>query len=151
MTESEKIAKRLQEVLIDGNWVASTNLKDQLSDITWQQATHQIQSNNTIALLAFHIGYYVAGLLNVFKTGRLEIRDKYSFDCPPINCQEDWENLLKNIWKNSNELIKQIKNMDDDLLDKTFVDDKYGDYSKNLNALIEHTYYHLGQIVIQKK
>jgi len=34
----------------------------------------------SIAALTFHINYYVAGVLNVFQGGKLEIRDKYSFD-----------------------------------------------------------------------
>ena len=32
-----------------------------------------------------------------------------------------------------------------------FVDQKYGDYQRNIDLMIEHAYYHLGQILILKK
>ena len=46
------------------------------------------------------------------------------------------------------ELILAVKEAD---LSKTFVDEKYGSYYKNLNGILEHGYYHMGQIVILKK
>ena len=36
-------------------------------------------------------------------------------------------------------------------LERPFADSKYGDYQKNMNVLIEHSYYHLGQIALIKK
>ena len=99
MKLTTQIAKQFREVLLDGNWVAATNYKVQLSDLTWKQATTKIGSLNTIAALTFHINYYLAGVLNVFKNGKLEIRDKYSFDLPPIKSKEDWEKLLNQMWK----------------------------------------------------
>jgi len=36
-------------------------------------------------------------------------------------------------------------------LQETFADEKYGNYYRNLHGLIEHTHYHLGQIVLIKK
>jgi hypothetical protein len=32
-----------------------------------------------------------------------------------------------------------------------FVDEKYGTYLRNIEAMIEHSYYHLGQIVLIRK
>ncbi len=40
------IAKHLKEVYFGGNWTASS-LKDNLTDVTWQQATTQVYSFNT--------------------------------------------------------------------------------------------------------
>ena len=34
---------------------------------------------------------------------------------------------------------------------ETFADEKYGHYYRNLHGIIEHTHYHLGQIVLIKK
>ena len=66
----------------DGIWIANTNYTDQLSNISWKQAITKIGSLNTIAVLTYHINYYIAGVLNLFGGGDLEIRDKYSFRCP---------------------------------------------------------------------
>ncbi|MGN6163930.1 MAG: hypothetical protein ACTHOF_05245 [Flavisolibacter sp.] len=41
--------------------------------------------------------------------------------------------------------------MADSKLDEIFVDEKYGTYYRNLQGIIEHTHYHLGQIVLIKK
>jgi hypothetical protein len=36
-------------------------------------------------------------------------------------------------------------------LAETFSDEKYGNYYRNIHGIIEHTHYHLGQIVLIKK
>jgi hypothetical protein len=74
---------------IDGLWIANTNFKDQLSDVTWEQAVTKIGSLNTIAMLTFHIDYYIAGIINVFEGGDLEIKDKFSFDSSTIESRSN--------------------------------------------------------------
>jgi len=151
MKESLQIAKQFREVHLDGKWVVSTNLKLQLTDTTWQEATTKIEPLNTIAALAFHINYYVAGVSQVLEGGTLDIRDKYSFDMPPIESEQDWQNLLTKLWKDAERFAVLIEQLPDDKLNESFVDEKYGDYRRNLHVLVEHTYYHLGQIVLLKK
>ena len=41
--------------------------------------------------------------------------------------------------------------MPEEELSQGFVDEKYGTYSRNIDGMIEHSYYHLGQIVLIKK
>ena len=41
--------------------------------------------------------------------------------------------------------------MTEEKLNEHFVDEKYGNYQRNIDAMIEHSYYHLGQIVMIKK
>lgn len=151
MKRTTQIAKQFREVYLDGDWVATTNLKAQLSDITWEQATTKIGTLNTIAALAFHINYYVAGVANVLEGGPLTIRDKYSFDLPPIKSQKDWENLLNKMWSDAERFSTLVEAMPDEKLSEVFIDEKYGDYERNLHVIIEHTYYHFGQIVLIKK
>lgn len=151
MTLSQQIAKQFREVHLDGKWVALTNLKEQLSDVNWQEATTKIGSLNTIAALAFHINYYVAGLVRVFEGGPLDIRDKFSFDMPPIESEEEWQKLLSKLWNDAERFAQLVERMPDEKLQKSFVDEKYGNYYRNILAMIEHTYYHLGQVVIIKK
>ena len=145
------IANRLEEVLLNGRWIANTNYKEQLMAVTWQQAIQKIADLNTIAALTYHVNYYLAGILNVFEGRELEIRDQYSFDLPPIKNEEDWTNLLHEFLSNSEKFISRVKNMPDEKLDEVFVDEKYKTYLRNMEGVIEHSYYHLGQIVIIKK
>ena len=151
MENSNQIASRFKEVLLDGKWIANTNYKDQLSTITWKQATTKIGSLNTIAALAFHINYYIGGVLNVFNGGTLDIQDKFSFDSPPVLSKEDWENLLNDLCSNAEKFAKHVEQMSNEKLAEEFVDEKYGSYRRNIEGMIEHSYYHLGQISLIKK
>ena len=151
MENSNQIAKRFREVLLNGKWVANTNYQDQLENLTWEQATRQISSLNTIAVLTFHINYYIAGVLNVFEGGDLEIRDKYSFDLPEIKGKADWEKLRQELLENAEKFAKHLEQLPDEKLDEVFVDEKYGNYRRNIEGMIEHCYYHLGQISLIKK
>ena len=151
MENSSQLATRFREVLLNGKWIANTNYKDQLSKLSWKQATTKIGSLNTIAALAYHINYYLRGILNVFTGGPLEIRDKYSFDLPPISSKEQWELLVKDLLRNADLFANHLEQMSDEKLEEVFVDEKYGTYRRNIEGTIEHAYYHLGQISLLKK
>ena len=151
MKRNEFIANRLREVLLNGRWIANTNYKAQIESLTWQQATQQVENLNTIAALTFHIDYYLGGILTVFDGGGLEIRDKYSFDLPPIKSEADWRKLVERFLTNAEKFAKQVEQMADEKLEETFVDEKYGTYLRNIEGVIEHAYYHLGQISLIKK
>lgn len=150
MTLSSQIAKQFREVILNGTWVA-TNFKTQLANVTWEKATTKVENLNTIAALTFHIDYYIAGLMQVFQGGPLDIRDKYSFDAPPIKSQKDWEDRLQKLCNDAETFSKLIENMTDEALMQNFVEEKYGNNYINIQAMIEHCYYHLGQIVLIKK
>lgn len=148
---NKDLANRLREVLLNGKWIANTNFKEQITNTTWQQAIERVENLNTIALLTFHINYYLKGLLNVFEGGNLEIRDKYSFDMPEISCEKDWLNLVNEFISNAEKFIHHVEKMDELLLLQPFVKEEYGSYLRNIEAQIEHGYYHLGQISLIKK
>jgi uncharacterized damage-inducible protein DinB len=151
MSSVLQLSKRFREVLLDGLWIANTNFKDQLSDVSWELAVTKIGSLNTIAMLTFHIDYYIAGIVNVFEGGALEIRDQFSFDLPPIESQEQWEQLLNKLWTDSEKFATLLERIPDSQLDEVLVDKKYGTYQRNIDGMIEHAYYHLGQITLIKK
>jgi len=151
MSQPTQMASRFREVILNGTWIANTNFKHQLSDLDWKIATTQINDLNTIAVLAQHIHYYIAGIKNVFKGGTLDIRDQFSFDFAPIESQQQWETFLSKFWNDAEEFASLIELMPDEKLDEAFVDEKYGTYRRNIDGMIEHCYYHLGQIVLIKK
>lgn len=151
MARSEFISKRLKEVLLNGKWIANTNIKAQIESVSWEQAIQQVESFNTIAALTFHLNYYLAGIINVFKGGKLEIRDKFSFDLPPIRSESDWISLRDDFLSNAQAFIEHVEKMPDSIFDEPFVDEKYGSYQRNLEGVIEHSYYHMGQISLLKK
>ncbi len=151
MNISTQLAKRFQEVYLNGDWVANTNFKKALSDVTWQEAVREVGSLNTIAALTFHVNYYISGVLTVLRGGSLEIKDQYSFECPEIQSPAGWEALVNDLLANSEAFAEEIEKISDIQLREIFVDEKYGTYQRNIEGIIEHGYYHLGQIVLLKK
>jgi len=145
-----QIAKHFRDVHFGGNWTSS-NLKEALADVTWQQATTQVSSLNTIAALVYHINYYISAVAGVLQGEPLNAHDKYSFDLPPIHSDEDWKQLLDKMWGDAETFAGLIEQMPESKLGEVFVDEKYGTYYRNIHGIIEHTHYHLGQIVLIKK
>lgn len=144
------MAKHFREVYVGKNWTW-VNLKETLEGITWQQATTQVYSCNTIAALVFHINYFVCAAMNVLEGGPLDAHDKYSFDLPPIKSEEDWQALLNKLWADAEKFAALIEQLPEHKLWEDFTDKKYGSYYRNIHGIIEHNHYHLGQIVIIKK
>jgi uncharacterized damage-inducible protein DinB len=150
MNWSSQIAKLIRAVYSGGNW-CGVNLKDTLEGVTFEQATSKVYSFNTIAALVYHMNYYVIALIKVMQGGPLDAHDKYSYDCPPIQSQEDWEKLLDKLWSDGENLITLVEQMPDNKLQEIFSQEKYGTYYRNIHGVIEHLHYHLGQIVLIKK
>ena len=151
VNSSQVLARRLQEVLLDGKWIANTNYKEQIYSVELKDAIKSLHNLNSIALLAFHINYYLRGLNECFETGELNIRDKFSFDMAELKSHEDWDNLRVEFVSNAERFVKHVSKLNDSKLQEVFVDEKYGTYSRNIEGMIEHAYYHLGQISLIKK
>ena len=152
MTLNQQLAKQLRDLFLSGQWIGTNlNLKAQLDDVDVEMANAKYESLNTIALLAFHLNYYLEGVMNVFKGGTLDIKDKYSYDMLPITTQEEWETMRDNIYRNAEYFIYLVEQMQASQLADAFTDEKYGTYQRNLIGILEHSFYHLGQIVLIKK
>jgi len=150
MNLQAQIAKQFRDVHFGGNWTSS-NLREHLADVTWQQATTQVYSFNSIATLVYHMNYYVSAVLKVLQGAPLDASDKYSFDLSPILCQQDWEKLLDKTWADAEGFASMVEQLSEQKLGDTFSDEKYGNYYRNIHGVIEHIHYHLGQIVLIKK
>jgi len=151
MSKSKQLADRFREVILSGKWIAYTNLNEQLKDLNWMQATQSIGSLNSIAALCFHLNYYIAGTLEVFEGRDLTIRDKYSWDIPAITSENDWKDLKNKIKINAKLYAEHVETLSDEQLNESFSKIEYGTYQKNISGMIEHCYYHLGQVVVIKK
>jgi uncharacterized damage-inducible protein DinB len=150
MKLTSQIAGHFREIHFGGNW-SDSNMRDCLSDISLQEAVTKINDFNSIAALAYHMNYYVAAITKVLQGGPLDAKDIYSFDLPPLVSQDDWNALLNKSWKDAETMAVLIEQLPEEKCWDTFVDEKYGNYLRNLLGVIEHLHYHLGQIVILKK
>ena len=136
MNTPSQIAKQFRDVLFGGNWT-SVNMKETLADISWQQANTKFYSFNTIAILVYHMNYYVGVISKVLQGQPLD--------------GKDWEKLVQKTWNEAETFANLIEQLPDSKLEEIFINEKYGNYYRNLHGVIEHYHYHLGQIVLIKK
>ena len=145
------MSRRLREIFLTGTWIANTNYKEQITKTTWQEAVYKVHNLNSIAALTFHVNYYLEGLIQVLNGGALNISDKYSFDMPDIKNEHDWNDLVARFLKHAEQFSAQVEQLDAPVFDHNFVMEKYGTYLRNIDGIIEHSYYHLGQITLLRK
>lgn len=151
MHRSNILASRFREVMLNGTWVALTNWKDQLDKTDFATATQKVGDLNTIALLTYHIHYYIGGVLQVLQGGSLDIHDKYAFDMSAFLSESDWENMKMHLFSDAEAFAHAVEQLPDEILNTAFVDPKYGTYLRNIDGMIEHAYYHLGQVALIRK
>lgn len=145
------LANRIREVILSGKWIANTNLKELLSDVSQGMAMKKTGQHNSIAALTFHIHYYLSGVMRVLEGGPLDIRDQYSFDMPPMNSEADWKSLQETLWSDAERFANVVEKLSREQLVADFANPKYGSVYRNIEAIIEHSYYHMGQISLIKR
>ncbi|MBT8195289.1 MAG: DUF1572 domain-containing protein [Bacteroidia bacterium] len=146
----QELAKHLKQVFFGGNWTSS-NLKDTLVDVTWQEAATKVHSLNTITQLVYHIHYFIIAVTNVLEGKELNSKDEQSFSHSAVQNEDDWQTMIKQTLSDAEKLSALIERLPDNELNSTFVKEEYGSYNRNLLGIIEHTHYHLGQIVLIKR
>lgn len=122
-----------------------------MCNIDYKMATTKIADCNTIAALFYHINYYITEVLKVFKGEPLTAHDKYSYLVPAIENEEDWTKMLEQAWTNAEEFASCVERIPETKLGDAFTDEKYGNFYRNIAGIIEHSHYHMGQIVMLKK
>jgi hypothetical protein len=144
------LAKNIEDFHFGGNWT-DVNLRASLEGLDWQDVQKKIGSLHTIAELVYHIHYFIAVAKRVLEGRPLEGKDAESFDVPVFRSQQDWDLFLDQVWVDGREFARLIRQLPDDRLNDYFTDQKYGTYQRNLFGILEHSHYHLGQIVLLKK
>jgi len=150
MNLSKQIAKHLRTLYFGKNWTA-VSYKEALENISWEEANKKNGEMNSILTLVYHTMYYIKVQLPVLNGGELVASDKESFIHPPLNNEQEWLDLKKEMFDLVETFASKIENLPEDIFDKPFADEKYGSYYRNLQGTIEHSHYHLGQIVLLSK
>jgi hypothetical protein len=135
----------------EGNSMTGVHLYGQLEGVTYEQATAKVHEFHTIAEQVFHINYYISAVLKVVQGGPLDAHDKFSWDCPSINSDTDWQQLLIKCRSDADAFAKLVEAMPESQMHDDFANAKYGNWHRNLMGLLEHSHYHLGQIALIKK
>lgn len=149
MKLTKVIAQHFYEVHYGDSWT-DVAVKDVLKDITWRQAVQKIGEANTIAVLLHHMDFYNRVVYNrCFEEDQKEVRHEDSLHAE-VNNDEDWLQLQKRYFDLAEKIHAAILALDDKIL-FTVRAGNQNTYYKNLQGLIEHIHYHLGQISLLKK
>jgi uncharacterized damage-inducible protein DinB len=151
MERSDKLSERIRELYLDGSWIANTNFKNALADVPFGQAVLKFGDLNSIVALTFHVNYYLEGLLKVFHGGGPDMKDEHSFRHPLIADSASWKAMTDGLSHNAERFAEAVRGMEECRLEEIFIKEDYGTVERNIEAVIEHGYYHLGQIVLIKK
>jgi len=145
---TRQIAKQLRGFHFGGNWTGS-HLKEHVEEINWKMAKTPVYSLNTIAVLVYHMNYYLNAVSKALQGRPLDSKHELSFDLPDIQSEQDWKKLLDKTWTDAEIFANFIEQMPEEKLWEK-ISDKYGNYYENIQGVIEHNHYHLGQIVLLK-
>lgn len=147
---SKEIARHLREAHFGNNW-CDNYLKQELSTVTWQQAIAKpIPHANSIAELVFHLNFYLDYVHRNIKNDFLQFEQEDTFRMTPIQSEADWENLLQKTWDDAEAFAQTIEKISNNQL-YVVIPPRNNSFYKNLHGIVEHTHYHLGQIILLKK
>jgi len=148
---SNAITAHFNDLFFQGGWTG-VNLKDVLADVTLYEANTVCEGFNSVAQVTNHLSYYYPIQLKVFRGGDVEGHDSESWKIDAPKTEEEWRDIVSSLLDYGREMIAAIEGINDGQMFAGFdKSGKYGTVQRNLIGIIEHTYYHLGQIVILKK
>ncbi len=150
MNTSVEIARHLHEAYYGRNWTWVC-LEESLKDIGWQQAVAQpCAGTNTISALLFHMTFYVTTVYQRAHNQSEAYSHQDSFTAPDIRDEHTWQEQVRETFEAADKLTALIERFPDTRLHEEILPGK-GTYYKNFHGLIEHCYYHMGQIVLLSK
>lgn len=143
-------AELLDSLFKGGNWV-DVSFQEVLKNISYEAAVERrISSRHTIYEIVHHVIQWRLFLLTRLKRKK-DPKYPISNDTDWLERQHlnasDWENLKIQFKVFQQELVVYLGQFDDQLLEEKVPERQY-DYRYLINGIIQHDYYHLGQIVI---
>lgn len=149
MKITEAITVQLMEAFEGGNWT-DVDVTHTLQDVNLHEATLRTKASpNTIASLLYHIGFYNSVIVQRLEGEQPEIDANNGFNMPELHTEKDWKELRENVMRSAKELAHAILSLDEEKLSEPINQGGSRIY-KSVHGVIEHTYYHLGQIVVLK-
>jgi Protein of unknown function (DUF1572) len=149
MNVSKELARHIREIHFGKNWTWA-DMQETLKDVSWQEAIDESLPCNSIAVLVFHMNFYLKIVQERIQGAGLRFRHEDSFASPVIASQTDWQQLLQKTWDDAKAFADLVEQMPETRLYED-VSPKHGSFFKNIQGVVEHNHYHLGQIVLIKK
>lgn len=149
MKLTDTLSENILNVFEGNNWT-DVSITDILSAISFTQAnTVTAASRNTIAGLAHHLLYWNKVIMQRLQGEDPAIPDSNGFDAGELTSEKTWQNLVAELRQSFVDLSSAIRNFPEDRLNDLTKSGK-STIGDNLYGIIEHAYYHMGQMMILK-
>lgn len=149
MSITNTLSDNLENAFRGNNWT-DVSIAATLVDISFAQANlRTAASPNTIAMLVNHLWYWNTVILQRMAGDDPVVPLTNGFDPDPITSESEWQALVSKAERSFNELAAAIRNYPLDKLGSR-TNRNASTISENLFGIVEHAYYHLGQVVILK-
>ncbi len=145
MSQSAFIASRVHALFFGPNWT-ETSLSELIQNHTFAEFLNTEVGTKSAAAVLFHIHYYQKAQFSVLQGGSLNAKDSESFDHPKWVNESDWLQFGSGVIDTGTELEATIVSLPESKWSKPFVKAEYGSYETNLIGMLEHSYYHFGQL-----
>jgi hypothetical protein len=145
MSKSAFIANRVHALFFGPNWT-ETSLSELIQNHTFAEFLNTKVGTNSAAAVLFHIHYYQKAQLSVLQGGSLNAKDSESFHHPKWVNESDWLQFGSNVLETGRELELAVSKLPESIWSEAFVKAEYGSYETNLIGMLEHSYYHFGQL-----
>lgn len=145
------LARHIREIHFGNNWSDSA-MQEVLKDVTWQQAiATPIPSVHSIAVLVYHTNFYLNYVHKSIREGVYKFDHDDSFKVTPIESEADWQALLQQSWDDAEAFAQTVEKLSENLNLFKVIPPFQNSFYKNIQGIIEHNHYHLGQIALLKK
>jgi uncharacterized damage-inducible protein DinB len=150
MNITNLIAQHLKQVYEGNNWT-DVCIDATIKDIDWKQAQQQTEASpNTIASLVHHLMYWNGIIMKRINGETPVIPEENGYDVPFLNSEAEWDALKEKTHQSFTALANAIENFPEEKLQDNYAPSIPSTYYRNLQGIVEHAHYHLGQIVILK-
>jgi uncharacterized damage-inducible protein DinB len=144
------IAHGLSNVFEGENWT-DVYLRDVVQDLSWEEAiTRTPASPNSIAAIVNHLTYWNGVIRQRLQGTVVPISENNGFNLPPISSDVQWRQLIDDYCESVRMLNLDINGLREEEMGKPILPNSSSVYS-HLQGLVEHAFYHMGQMIILKK
>ena len=144
---SSLLANNLIKAYTGSNWT-HVSILETIKSLNYSQAQQLTNASpNTIASILNHLKYW-NGIISARLDGQYStVPDSNGFDVAILESEEDWQRLIAETQTSFEHLAAEISNITTDKWDNRPAPHS-GTMREQVFGIVEHAYYHLGQIVI---
>ena len=147
MTLAQHLGKHFRQAYFGGSFT-ERNLRDELSAIPLAAARRTTAGGNSVIAIVYHLHFYVRGVAGVLGGGPVDTRDRASWETPAIDTEGDWRAFVTEVLTEGEAFAKTLEALPDEELWKPFYRPTNAATLTNALGILEHVYYHLGQVVL---